>query len=240
MSVRVCDRCGDITLNGEGCTCATPRSAAAIGPPSNRRASRPAAVSTRPGSSQADTAPPPQAHRHPPRDRTRSRTGRHLAGPRPSPCPVGTLRPAYPAPTRYPDPAAGHRVPASTRLHRRDTNPDQRRIPIGCRPPKAHQHRSTITGEGDDDDRTTGRVAQVARRSQEAITAAMRTWTENVQSMVGGGNPAQSGLPSPQQPVTTLRLRRAATGRNSPNTCAPPEWRPAPLRPTRLVRPWNL
>ena len=40
---------------------------------------------------------------------------------------------------------------------------------------------------------------QVARQGQEAITTAMRTWTENFQSMIGGGNSAQSGLPSPQQ-----------------------------------------
>ena len=39
--------------------------------------------------------------------------------------------------------------------------------------------------------------AQVARRG--AITAAVRTWTDDFQSMDGGGNPVQSGLPSPQQ-----------------------------------------
>ena len=27
----------------------------------------------------------------------------------------------------------------------------------------------------------------------------MRTWTENLQSMISGGTPAQSGMPSPQQ-----------------------------------------
>ena len=46
--------------------------------------------------------------------------------------------------------------------------------------------------------------AQVARQGQEAITTAMRTWTENVQSMIEGGNPAQSGLPSPQQVVDNV------------------------------------
>ena len=45
---------------------------------------------------------------------------------------------------------------------------------------------------------------QVARQGQEAITTAMRTWTENFQSMVGGGTPAQSGLPSPQQVVDNV------------------------------------
>jgi hypothetical protein len=40
---------------------------------------------------------------------------------------------------------------------------------------------------------------QAARQGQEAITTAMRTWTESVQSMIGTGAPAQSGLPSPQQ-----------------------------------------
>jgi len=45
---------------------------------------------------------------------------------------------------------------------------------------------------------------QVARQGQEAITSAMRTWTENFQSMIGGGNPAQSGLPSLQQVVDNV------------------------------------
>ena len=45
---------------------------------------------------------------------------------------------------------------------------------------------------------------QVARQSQEAITTAMRTWTESFQSMIGGGTPAQSGLPSPQQVVDNV------------------------------------
>jgi hypothetical protein len=40
---------------------------------------------------------------------------------------------------------------------------------------------------------------QVARQGQEAISTAMRTWTETFQTMIGGANPAQSGLPSPQQ-----------------------------------------
>jgi hypothetical protein len=30
MSIRICDRCGDITLDGEGCTCSTPFDAGAI------------------------------------------------------------------------------------------------------------------------------------------------------------------------------------------------------------------
>ncbi len=40
---------------------------------------------------------------------------------------------------------------------------------------------------------------QVARQGQDAVAKAMRTWTESVQSMVGSGTSAQSGLPSPQQ-----------------------------------------
>ena len=40
---------------------------------------------------------------------------------------------------------------------------------------------------------------QAAHQGQEAISTAMRTWNENVQSMIGSGAPAQSGLPSPQQ-----------------------------------------
>jgi BMFP domain-containing protein YqiC len=40
---------------------------------------------------------------------------------------------------------------------------------------------------------------QIARQGQDAIANAMRTWTESVQSMMGSGTPAQSGLPSPQQ-----------------------------------------
>jgi hypothetical protein len=40
---------------------------------------------------------------------------------------------------------------------------------------------------------------QVARQGQDAIASAMRTWTESVQSMLGSGTSAQSGLPSPQQ-----------------------------------------
>ena len=40
---------------------------------------------------------------------------------------------------------------------------------------------------------------QVARQGQDAIADAMRTWTESVQSMMGSGTSAQSGLPSPQQ-----------------------------------------
>ena len=40
---------------------------------------------------------------------------------------------------------------------------------------------------------------QVARQGQDAIATAMRTWTESVQSMLGSGTSAQSGLPSPQQ-----------------------------------------
>lgn len=46
---------------------------------------------------------------------------------------------------------------------------------------------------------TQDQFTQVAREGQEAITTAMRTWTENVESMMGSGTPAQSGLPSPQQ-----------------------------------------
>ena len=30
MSIRICDRCGDITLDGEGCTCSTPFDVGAI------------------------------------------------------------------------------------------------------------------------------------------------------------------------------------------------------------------
>ena len=45
---------------------------------------------------------------------------------------------------------------------------------------------------------------QVARQSQEAITTAMRTWTDSFQSMIGGGAPALSGLPSPQQVLDTV------------------------------------
>lgn len=40
---------------------------------------------------------------------------------------------------------------------------------------------------------------QVARQGQDAIANALRTWTESVQSIVGSGTSAQSGLPSPQQ-----------------------------------------
>ena len=45
---------------------------------------------------------------------------------------------------------------------------------------------------------------QVARQGQEAITKAMRTWSENLESMIGGAAPAQSGLPSPQQVVDNV------------------------------------
>lgn len=46
--------------------------------------------------------------------------------------------------------------------------------------------------------------SQVARQGQEAITAAMQTWTESFQSLVGGGAPAASGLPTPQQVVDNV------------------------------------
>ena len=44
----------------------------------------------------------------------------------------------------------------------------------------------------------------VARHGQEAITTALRMWTENLQSMIGGSTSAQSGLPSPQQVVDNV------------------------------------
>ena len=39
----------------------------------------------------------------------------------------------------------------------------------------------------------------MARQGREAITTAMRMWTENLQFVIGGGAPARSGLPSPQR-----------------------------------------
>jgi hypothetical protein len=44
----------------------------------------------------------------------------------------------------------------------------------------------------------------VARRSQEAITTAMQTWSENVQSMIAGGASDQSPRPNPEQIVDNV------------------------------------
>ena len=49
----------------------------------------------------------------------------------------------------------------------------------------------------------TDQFVDIAKRSQEAVNAAVRTWADSVQNLTGNLNAGQSQLPDPQSVVDT-------------------------------------
>ncbi len=84
----------------------------------------------------------------------------------------------------------------------------------------------------------TDQFVDIAKRSQEAVTTAVRTWADSVQSFTGNLTAGHAQLPDPQTVVDgyfDFAEKVLATQRRSRRSSSPPRSRPA--RPCRSRSP---